>query len=175
MRASITWCVLVLSASAGSSQLASAQDAKRLFFEADMVRHALEGQAAHSACLRTSSSARRGWPGASACSTRPASRWTTRRSRASSSNLGRPEAQREIWWSSAARHADGFLLVIALGDSGGLSDGILGVQGGRHRSGRSHTVMGAVQAGSDPAHDHRGRARHEAAIARAGITSSFPV
>jgi hypothetical protein len=45
MRASITWCVLVLSASAGSSQLARAQDAKRLFFEADMVRHALEGQA----------------------------------------------------------------------------------------------------------------------------------
>lgn len=45
MRTSITWCVLVLSASVGSTQIATAQEAKRLFFEADMVRHALEDQA----------------------------------------------------------------------------------------------------------------------------------
>jgi hypothetical protein len=45
MRASITWSVLVLSVSVASPQIAGAQDAKRLFFEADMVRHALEGQA----------------------------------------------------------------------------------------------------------------------------------
>ena len=45
MRTSIRWCVLVLSASVGSTQIATAQEAKRLFFEADMVRHALEGQA----------------------------------------------------------------------------------------------------------------------------------
>ena len=45
MRTSITWCVLVLSASVGSTQIATAQEAKRLFFEADMVHHALEGQA----------------------------------------------------------------------------------------------------------------------------------
>ena len=45
MRTSIRWCVLVLLASVGSTQIATAQEAKRLFFEADMVRHALEGQA----------------------------------------------------------------------------------------------------------------------------------
>jgi hypothetical protein len=45
MRASITWSVLVLSVSVASAQIASAQEAKRLFFEADMVRHAVEGQA----------------------------------------------------------------------------------------------------------------------------------
>src|SRR5262245_52107587 len=45
MRSSITWSVLVLSVSIASTQTAGAQDAKRLFFEADMVRHALEGQA----------------------------------------------------------------------------------------------------------------------------------
>src|SRR6476661_4941120 len=45
MRTSIRWCVLVLLASVGSTQIATAQETKRLFFEADMVRHALEGQA----------------------------------------------------------------------------------------------------------------------------------
>src|SRR5262245_62549315 len=45
MRSSMTWSVLVLSVSVASIQTAGAQDAKRLFFEADMVRHALEGQA----------------------------------------------------------------------------------------------------------------------------------
>src|SRR5262249_38984014 len=80
--------------------------------------------------------------------------------------VGRPEAQRQIRRPPAARHADGFLLVIALGDPGGLSDWILGLQGGGHRSGRSHTDLGAVQAGADAAHGRRGRARHEAAIAR---------
>ena len=162
MRASITWCVLVLSASAGSSQLASAQDAKRLFFEADMVRHALEGQAGPFCVIANQFKRKEGVA------------WRIRVLDQAGQQMD-DKTQREIRWSSAARHADRFLLVIALGDSGGLSDGILGVQGGRHRSGRSHTVMGAVQAGSDPAHDHRGRARHEAAIARAGITSSFPV
>ena len=45
MRTSVTISILLLSASIGSAQIAGAQEAKRLFFEADMVRHALEGQA----------------------------------------------------------------------------------------------------------------------------------
>jgi hypothetical protein len=45
MRRPITFSILVLSVGLGTAQVASAQDAKRLFFEADMVRHAQEGQA----------------------------------------------------------------------------------------------------------------------------------
>ena len=45
MRRPITFSILVLSAGLGAAQVANAQDAKRLFFEADMVRHAQEGQA----------------------------------------------------------------------------------------------------------------------------------
>ena len=50
MRTSITWSVLVLSVSIASIQTAGAQDAKRLFFEADMVRMRWKGKPAHSAC-----------------------------------------------------------------------------------------------------------------------------
>ena len=46
MRTLTTLSVLALSAAClGSTQVANAQDAKRLFFEADMVHHGLEGQA----------------------------------------------------------------------------------------------------------------------------------
>jgi hypothetical protein len=45
MRRPITFSILVVSAGLGAAQVANAQDAKRLFFEADMVRHAQEGQA----------------------------------------------------------------------------------------------------------------------------------
>lgn len=46
MRALHTVFILALSsASLGFTQVAAAQEAKRLFFEGDMVRHAVEGQA----------------------------------------------------------------------------------------------------------------------------------
>ena len=45
MRASITWSVLVLSVSVASPKSPARRTPSGLFFEADMVRHALEGQA----------------------------------------------------------------------------------------------------------------------------------
>ena len=79
MRTSITWCVLVLSASVGSTQIATAQEAKRLFFEADMVRHALEGQAGPFCVLANQFKRKEAVAWRIACSTRPVSRWTTSR------------------------------------------------------------------------------------------------
>ena len=114
---------------------ASAQDKKHYFFEADLVRHALEGQAGPFCVLanqfkrkeavawriRVLEPDRRRRP-----TTRCSRAWswnypTARKSRRSTAPIRR-----------AARPTD-YLLVAALGNPGRLPDRVAGLQGHRHR------------------------------------------
>ena len=143
----LTFSAIVLSVAVlGFADAAQGQQAKKLFFEGDLVRHGLEGQAGPF-CVLTSQFKRK-----------EAVAWRIRVLEATGAvaddkvlksvvvELGNGQKIPAHYGPHPPEDApDRLFLVAALGNPGRFPDRVPGLQGHRHDEGRHHPDVGAVQ------------------------------
>jgi hypothetical protein len=163
----IVWSMTVLS----FADCAQAQQAKKLFFEGDIVRHPVADQAGPF-CVLTSQFKRK-----------EAVAWRIRVLESSGSvaddkvlksvvvELGDGQKIPAHYGSPPSQRCppNRRILVSALDHPGRLSDRVVGLQGHRDDDGRHHSDLGAFQAGAVAARGDRGRTGNEKIASKGGL------